>query len=97
MPIGRDLRQKMCRRLQWLVALQNFEFGNHFILEHVVSEVGKCKSKLLAAAELHHRQSYGYKSDSHLQVSCLVLNFSYNFTSPQSVVFRTATSMSSES
>lgn len=56
------------------------------------------KDKLLATAELHYRQSYGYKSDSHLQISCLILNFSYNFSSPQSVVvFRTTTSMSSES
>lgn len=96
MPIGRDLRQKMCIR-QLLVALQNFDFGNHCILERVVSEVGKGKDKLLATAELHYRQSYGYKSDSHLQISCLILNFSYNFSSPQSVVFRTTTSMSSES
>lgn len=97
MPIGRDLRQKKCVRLQLLVALQNFDFGNHFNLEHVVSEVEKCKSKLLATAESHYRQSYGYKSDSHLQLSCFILNLSCNFSSPQSVVFRTTTSMSSES
>lgn len=94
MPIGRDLRQKMCIR-QLLVALQNFDFGNHCIFEHVVSEVGK--GKLLATDELHYRQSYGYRSDSHFQMSCLILNFSYNFSSPQSVVFGTTTSMSSES
>lgn len=97
MPAGHGLRQVMCIRLQLFVALQNFEFWNHFILDHLVSEADECKSKLLATAELHCGQSCGCRSDFHLQRPRLILSFSYNFASPQSVVLRPATSVSSES